>query len=162
MAAEALSGLLARLRGPRAGAEGEDAGLPPPRRRRAIAILARNFRCRSGEVDVVAREGDVTVFVEVKERRGRSHGEGHESVTFGKRRRIVRAARLYAAVARAVRDARSASTWSRSSATPGGDRHPPRPRRVRRRRALDHLEEVGAGNGIRTRDFDLGKVALYH
>jgi putative endonuclease len=46
---------------------------------------------------VVAREGDVTVFVEVKDRRGRSHGEGHESVTFGKRQRVVRAARLYAA-----------------------------------------------------------------
>ena len=37
------------------------------------------------------------MFVEVKERHGGSHGEGHESVTFGKRRRIVRAARLYAA-----------------------------------------------------------------
>ena len=37
------------------------------------------------------------MFVEVKDRGGRSHGEGHESVTFGKRRRVVRAARLYAA-----------------------------------------------------------------
>ena len=46
---------------------------------------------------MIARDGDVTVFVEVKDRRGRSHGEGHESVTFGKRQRVVRAARLYAA-----------------------------------------------------------------
>jgi len=60
-------------------------------------ILERNFRCRSGEVDVVARDGDVTVFVEVKERHGQSHGEGFEAVTFGKRRRVIRAARLYAA-----------------------------------------------------------------
>ena len=59
--------------------------------------MARNFRCRSGEIDVVAKDGEVTVFVEVKDRRGRSHGEGHESVTVGKRQRIVRAARLYAA-----------------------------------------------------------------
>jgi len=64
---------------------------------RGYAILDRNFRCRSGEVDVVARVGDATVFVEVKERSGESHGAGHEAVTFGKRRRIVRAARIYAA-----------------------------------------------------------------
>jgi putative endonuclease len=62
-----------------------------------FAILARNFRSRAGEVDVVARDGDTTVFVEVKERRGASHGEAVEAVTFGKRQRIVRAARLFAA-----------------------------------------------------------------
>jgi putative endonuclease len=64
---------------------------------RGFAVVARNFRCRSGEVDVVARQGDTTVFVEVKERRGRSHGQAYEAVTFGKRRRIIRAARLFAA-----------------------------------------------------------------
>jgi putative endonuclease len=95
MAPKALTGLLQRIRGPQAGAEGEDlacehlVGL-------GYDILARNFRCRSGEVDVVARDGAVTVFVEVKHRRGSAYGAGHESVTFGKRRRIVRAARLFA------------------------------------------------------------------
>jgi len=64
---------------------------------KGFVILARNYRCRSGEVDVIARHGEVTVFVEVKERHGASHGAGCDSVTFGKRRRIVRAARLYAA-----------------------------------------------------------------
>ncbi|HUG52428.1 MAG TPA: YraN family protein [Vicinamibacteria bacterium] len=96
MAPKALTGLLHRLRGPAAGAEGEDQAC-----RHLCAqgfdILARNFRCRSGEVDVIARDGAVTVFVEVKHRRGARHGAGYESVTFGKRRRIVRAARLYAA-----------------------------------------------------------------
>ena len=62
-----------------------------------MRIVARNFRCRAGEIDVIARDGEVTVFVEVKDRHGRSHGEGHESVTFGKRTRVVRAARLFAA-----------------------------------------------------------------
>ncbi len=61
-----------------------------------FSVLARNFRCRGGELDVVAREGDVTVFVEVKERRDASRGAGHEAVTAGKRRRIVQAARVYA------------------------------------------------------------------
>ena len=62
-----------------------------------FVVIARNFRCRAGEVDVVARDGESTVFVEVKERLTASHGEGHEAVTTTKRRRIVRAARLYAA-----------------------------------------------------------------
>lgn len=95
MAAKALTGLLDRIRGPRAGAEGEDLACRHLRSK-GYAILARNFRCRSGEVDVVARDGAVTVFVEVKHRRGGAHGAGYESVTFGKRHRIVRAARLFA------------------------------------------------------------------
>lgn len=96
MAAEALRRLLRRRGGVAEGAEGEELAC---RHLRALGceILARNFRCRSGELDVVARDGAVTVFVEVKHRRTSSHGAGLESVTFGKRRRLVRAARLYAA-----------------------------------------------------------------
>lgn len=98
MAAKTLTGLLRRLRpgSPRPGEGGE--GLACRHlESRGLVVLVRNYRCRSGEVDVVARDGDTTVFVEVKERRGASHGEACEAVTFGKRRRIVRAARLYAA-----------------------------------------------------------------
>lgn len=96
MAPKALRSLLARVRGPGAGLEGENLACRHLRAQ-GFAILARNFRCRSGEVDVIARDGAVTVFVEVKHRRAADHGAGHESVTFGKRRRLVRAARLYAA-----------------------------------------------------------------
>jgi putative endonuclease len=60
-------------------------------------IRARNFRCRAGELDVVAERGGVTAFVEVKERRSSSHGHGFEHVTWAKRRRLLQAARLYAA-----------------------------------------------------------------
>lgn len=96
MAPAALKGLVARLRPHRTGAAGEDLACRHLQAQ-GFAILARNYRCRSGEVDIVARDGEVTVFVEVKERSGRSHGEGYESVTLGKRQRIVRAARLFAA-----------------------------------------------------------------
>jgi len=88
--------LPALLAGPHRGRPGEDHAC---RHLLAIGfkILKRNFRCRSGEVDLVARDGETTVFVEVKERAGATHGEACDAVTFGKRRRIVRAARIYAA-----------------------------------------------------------------
>jgi putative endonuclease len=93
MKLQQLSGL---LRGPHRGRPGEDLACRHLAQS-GFAILHRNYRCRSGEVDVVAREGETTVFVEVKERHGASHGQGFESVTFGKRRRLIRAARLFAA-----------------------------------------------------------------
>jgi putative endonuclease len=62
-----------------------------------MRVLARNFRCRSGEIDIVADDRGTVVFVEVKERRGDSHGSAVEAVTLEKRRRVVRAARVYAA-----------------------------------------------------------------
>ena len=93
-----MNGLLQRLRaaGPRPGAAGESLACRHLESR-GLVILARNFRCRSGEVDLVARDGETTVFVEVKERARATHGEACDAVTFGKRRRIVRAARIYAA-----------------------------------------------------------------
>jgi putative endonuclease len=61
-------------------------------------VVARNFRCRAGEIDVVAVSPEgITVFVEVKARQGTSHGEGFEAVTYGKRLRLIRAARFFAA-----------------------------------------------------------------
>jgi putative endonuclease len=95
MAARTVSGRLAGNED-RPGAAGEALACRYLQAR-GFAVVARNFRCRSGEVDVVARQGETTVFVEVKERHGASHGQAHEAVTFGKRRRIVRAARLFAA-----------------------------------------------------------------
>ncbi|MFO7273824.1 MAG: YraN family protein [Symbiobacteriaceae bacterium] len=60
-------------------------------------VIARNVRFRSGEIDVVARDGDVLVFVEVKTRRGRGFGSPGEAVTGAKQRRLVRLAALYLA-----------------------------------------------------------------
>jgi putative endonuclease len=57
--------------------------------RRGYAILARRYRRRGGELDIVARDGPTLVFVEVKSREGRAFGEAAEAVTAWKRRRIV-------------------------------------------------------------------------
>jgi len=64
-------------------------------RRAGLRILARNWRCRAGEIDLVAQEGDTLVFAEVRLRRGAAFGGAAESVTAGKRARIVAAARHY-------------------------------------------------------------------
>jgi putative endonuclease len=61
-------------------------------RRRGYAILERRYRTRYGEIDIVARHGDVLVFVEVKARAGDAFGSGAEAVTPYKQRRVARMA----------------------------------------------------------------------
>ena len=63
--------------------------------RRGYRILERNFRCRSGEVDLVAEDESDLVFVEVKTRRGDVYGSPEEAVTLQKQRRIVEVANYY-------------------------------------------------------------------
>lgn len=63
--------------------------------RLGYVILARQWRCRSGEIDLVAREGDQVVFVEVRTRRGAAPGSAEESVTPTKQRRLVELAYAY-------------------------------------------------------------------
>jgi putative endonuclease len=63
--------------------------------RRGYAIVARRHRCRTGELDIVARDGPTLVFVEVKARGGRAFGDAAEAVTWHKQQRIVRLASEY-------------------------------------------------------------------
>jgi putative endonuclease len=63
--------------------------------RRGYAIVARRFRTRSGELDIVARDGETLVFVEVKARRTSHYGTPVEAVTAFKRRRLLRMAAEY-------------------------------------------------------------------
>jgi putative endonuclease len=65
--------------------------------RRGYAIIARRYRRRSGEVDIIARDGPTLVFVEVKAREGLGFGAGGEAVTALKRRRIAAIALDYLA-----------------------------------------------------------------
>ena len=57
--------------------------------RRGYAILARRYRTRFGEIDVVARDGQTLVFVEVKTRDGDHFGGGADAVTTWKQRRVA-------------------------------------------------------------------------
>ncbi len=56
--------------------------------RRGYAILARRYRTRFGEIDIVTERDDVVVFVEVKARRSARFGTAAESIPIWKRRRI--------------------------------------------------------------------------
>ena len=58
-------------------------------------IIDSNFRTRFGEIDIIAHDGEVWVFVEVKARRGISFGLPEEAVTFRKQNKIVHQALAY-------------------------------------------------------------------
>ena len=58
-------------------------------------ILERNFRCRQGEIDIIAVDRDCLVFLEVKYRRDEQMGSGAEAVGPAKQRRIIRCAQYY-------------------------------------------------------------------
>ncbi len=57
-----------------------------------LIVLERNWRCETGEIDIVAREGEVLVIVEVKTRRGTAYGTPLEAVTRAKAARLRRLA----------------------------------------------------------------------
>ena len=63
--------------------------------RHGLAIVERNYRTRLGEIDLVARDGEYLVFVEVRSRAGAGFGGALASITPRKRRRIVAAARQF-------------------------------------------------------------------
>ena len=64
-------------------------------KKQGYKILERNFYCRQGEIDLIARDGEVLVFVEVKYRKSLNQGEPMEAVNDRKQRRIARAASYY-------------------------------------------------------------------
>jgi putative endonuclease len=59
------------------------------------SIVARNWTCVVGELDIVARDGDILVFVEVRSRADAAHGHAAEMVTVRKQQKVTRVARMY-------------------------------------------------------------------
>ena len=64
-------------------------------KRRGYKILARNHRTRSGEIDIIAREGETLVFVEVKARASDRYGSAKAAVTPHKQRQVSKVALGY-------------------------------------------------------------------
>ena len=88
------------------GTKGEDSALRFLKHR-GYRIIQRNYRCRFGEVDIIAADGDIIVFIEVKSRTSDAFGRPEEAVVTRKQQRISQTARHYLAVHDLVdRDAR--------------------------------------------------------
>jgi putative endonuclease len=78
------------------GARGEEAALGRYRAA-GYTLVARNWRCPAGELDLVLRRGGLVVFCEVKTRAGGAFGGGHEAVTWRKQRKLRQLAELFLA-----------------------------------------------------------------
>jgi putative endonuclease len=76
------------------GRDGEDAAAGYLAQR-GMQVVSRNWRCRYGEIDIIARDGTVLVFCEVKTRRGTGFGVPLEAITAAKLARMRRLAVLW-------------------------------------------------------------------
>ena len=63
--------------------------------RRGLKLIARNFRCKNGEIDLIMRDAEYLVFIEVRLRSRSDYGDGAASVTLAKQRRLTRAAEQF-------------------------------------------------------------------
>lgn len=89
-----LSAALRRTPRQRIGDAAEDRALAYLQER-GLSLVARNFRCRAGELDLVMRDGQALVFVEVRQRADARHGGAAASVTPAKQARLLRAAQVF-------------------------------------------------------------------
>ena len=62
---------------------------------RGLVCVARNYRCRMGEIDLIMHDGTTLVFVEVRQRRSARFGGAAASITPAKQARLVRTAEHY-------------------------------------------------------------------
>ena len=64
-------------------------------KKREYKIIQRNFRCREGEIDIIAQKGEYLVFVEVRTKRNNAFGTPEESVNLSKREKLISLANAY-------------------------------------------------------------------
>jgi putative endonuclease len=64
-------------------------------KKQGYVILTRNYRAKTGEIDIIAEKSNVLVFIEVKTRDTNTYGVGYESVTHTKQAKIIRTAQQY-------------------------------------------------------------------
>ena len=77
------------------GALGEEAAALALRKK-GYKIIEKNYRSKMGEIDIIAKDGEYTCFVEVRLRKNNSFGSPADSINEGKRQRIIKTAQLYA------------------------------------------------------------------
>ncbi|MCL2203647.1 MAG: YraN family protein [Defluviitaleaceae bacterium] len=68
--------------------------------KKGLRIRARNYRAKTGEIDLIANDGETIIFIEVKARTSLKYGHPREAVTPAKQQRIMRTAQHYIALHR--------------------------------------------------------------
>lgn len=63
-----------------------------------LFVLEKNFRCRFGEIDIICKDGNTYVFVEVKYRKNSKYGLPEEAVTYSKQKTICKVAMFYSLI----------------------------------------------------------------
>lgn len=71
-------------------------------RRQGLSLVARNYRCRYGEIDLIMRDGASLVFVEVRQRSRSDYGGAAASIGVAKQGRLLRTAQHYLSTLRKV------------------------------------------------------------
>lgn len=66
-------------------------------KKKGFKVIERNYHCPVGEIDLIAREGDTLVFIEIKARSSSAFGLPQDAVDRFKQEKIIRAARAYLA-----------------------------------------------------------------
>ncbi len=64
-------------------------------KKKGCKIIERNFKCKTGEIDIIAKDKENLIFVEVKTRRNDKFGTPAEAVTYYKKQNIVKTAKMY-------------------------------------------------------------------
>jgi putative endonuclease len=64
-------------------------------RQQGLTLVTRNFRCRTGEIDLVMRDNNQLVFVEVRYRKDKTYGSAAESIDRRKQARVIRCAEYF-------------------------------------------------------------------
>ena len=63
--------------------------------KKGLVLIQKNFHCRHGEIDLIMRDKEVIVFVEVRFRHNNHYGNGAESVTIHKQSKLIKTAQTY-------------------------------------------------------------------
>lgn len=77
------------------GNAAEEAAAEWIKKNKGYIVLERNYSCAAGEIDIIAKDKDTTVFIEVKYRKNTKKGYPSEAVTETKQKRIIRTAMAY-------------------------------------------------------------------
>lgn len=62
---------------------------------KGFKLIEKNFNCKAGEIDIIMKDNDSLVFVEVRYRRNNNYGSGAESITASKQSKLIKTASLY-------------------------------------------------------------------